>query len=157
FEGGSDWTAPGGQGAKGSDGVTSTVKSTANSIGYVELSYADNAQLSTALVGNAASEFIAPSTDAASLGISTAKVGDGDDLKLTFDYATATKGAYPIYLATYEIVCTAGTPADAAPLLKSFLGYIASEDGQSAISDLGYAPLPDNIATKVRAVIAKLA
>ncbi|MCK9904058.1 phosphate ABC transporter substrate-binding protein PstS [Frankia sp. Cpl3] len=157
FEGGSDWSAPGGQGAKGSDGVTSTVKGTANSIGYVELSYAENASLSTALVGNAADEFIAPSTEAASLGISTAKVAEGDDLKLTFDYATATKGAYPIYLASYEIVCTAGTAADAAPLLKSFLTYTVSEAGQAAIADLGYAPLPDTIAEKVRAVVAKLA
>ncbi|ABW09818.1 phosphate ABC transporter, periplasmic phosphate-binding protein [Parafrankia sp. EAN1pec] len=157
FEGGSDWTAPGGQGAKGSDGVTSTVKSTPNAIGYVELSYAENASLPTALVGNASDEFIAASTDAASIGISSAKVADGDDLKLTFDYTTATKGAYPIYLATYEIVCTAGTPADQAPLLKSFLTYIASADGQAAIGDLGYAPLPDEIATKVRGVIAKIA
>ncbi|MEX5634593.1 phosphate ABC transporter substrate-binding protein PstS [Parafrankia sp. FMc2] len=157
FEGGSDWTAPGGQGSRGSDGVTAAVQSTPNAIGYVELSYAENAELSTAQVGNAAGEFIAPSTDAASLGISTAEVAEGDDLKLTFDYATSTAGAYPIYLATYEIVCTAGTPADAAPLVKSFLTYTASEQGQAAIADLGYAPLPDTIATKVRAVIAKLA
>ncbi|MCK9930052.1 phosphate ABC transporter substrate-binding protein PstS [Frankia sp. Mgl5] len=157
FDGGSDWTAPGGQGAKGSDGVTSTVKSTPNAIGYVELSYAENASLPTALIGNAADEFVEVSTDAASIGISTAKIADGDDLKLTFDYTTATKGAYPIYLATYEIACTAGTPADQAPLLKSFLTYIASEAGQSAIADLGYAPLPDEIATKVRGVIAKIA
>ncbi|CUU58443.1 phosphate transport system substrate-binding protein [Parafrankia irregularis] len=157
FEGGSDWKAPGGQGAKGSDGVTSTVKSTANAVGYVELSYAENAGLSTAKIGNAADEFVAVSTDGASLGISTAKVADGDDLKLTFDYATATKGAYPIYLASYEIVCTTGNDAAAAPLLKSFLTYTASEDGQAAIADLGYAPLPDSIATKVRAVIEKIA
>ncbi|WP_018503399.1 phosphate ABC transporter substrate-binding protein PstS [Parafrankia discariae] len=157
FEGGSDWTAPGGQGAKGSDGVTSTVKSTPNAIGYVELSYAENASLPTALIGNAADEFVEVSTDAASIGISSAKVAEGDDLKLTFDYTTATKGAYPIYLATYEIACTTGTPADQAPLLKSFLTYISSEAGQSAIADLGYAPLPDTIAAKVRGVVAKIA
>ncbi len=40
-----EWTAPGGQGAKGSDGVASAVKSTPNSIGYVELSFAQDAKL----------------------------------------------------------------------------------------------------------------
>jgi phosphate transport system substrate-binding protein len=156
FDSGSDWKAPGGQGAKGSDGVTSTVKSTENSIGYAELSYAENAGLSTVKVKNAAGEYIAPSTDGASLGLSTAKVAEGDDLKLTFDYTTATKGAYPVYLVTYEIVCTTGLPADQAKLVKSFLTYTASDAAQTAIGGLGYAPLPDSVATKVRAVVAKL-
>ncbi len=157
FDSGSDWKAPGGQGAKGSDGVTSTVKSTENSIGYAELSYAENAGLSTVKVKNAAGEYVAPSTDGASLGLSTAKIADGDDLKLTFDYATATKGAYPVYLVTYEIACTKGLSADQAALVKSFLTYTASEAAQSSIGDLGYAPLPDAVATKVRAVVATLA
>nr|WP_157892248.1 MULTISPECIES: phosphate ABC transporter substrate-binding protein PstS [Frankia] len=157
FDSGSDWKAPGGQGAKGSDGVTSTVKSTENSIGYAELSYAENAGLSTVKVKNAAGEYIEPSTDGASLGLSTAKVADGDDLKLTFDYTTATKGAYPVYLVTYEIACTKGLSADQAALVKSFLTYTASDAAQSSIGDLGYAPLPDAVATKVRAVVAKLA
>ena len=136
---------------------TSTVKSTPNSIGYAELSYAENAELSTAKVKNANGEFVEVSTDAASLGLSTAKVAEGDDLKLTFDYATATPGAYPIYLVTYEITCTSGLPADQAALVKSFLTYTASKEGQAAISEVGYAPLPDSVATRVRAVVAKLA
>ncbi|WP_225438397.1 phosphate ABC transporter substrate-binding protein PstS [Candidatus Frankia nodulisporulans] len=157
FDSGSDWKAPGGQGAKGSDGVTSTVKSTENSIGYAELSYAENAGLSTVKVKNAAGEYIAPSTEGASLGLGTAKIADGDDLKLTFDYTTATKGAYPVYLVTYEIACTSGLPAEEAALVKSFLTYTASDAAQKSIGDLGYAPLPDAVASKVRAVIAKLA
>ncbi|MCK9896304.1 phosphate ABC transporter substrate-binding protein PstS [Frankia sp. AgB32] len=156
YKGGSDWTAPGGQGAKGSDGVTSTVKSTENSIGYAELSYAENAGLSTVKVKNAAGEYIAPSTDAASLGLSTAKIAAGEDLKLTFDYTTATKGAYPVYLVTYEIACTSGLPADQAALVKSFLTYTASADAQNKIAALGYSPLPDSVATAVRTQIGKL-
>jgi phosphate transport system substrate-binding protein len=156
YDSGSDWKAPGGQGSKGSDGVTATVKSTPNSIGYAELSYAENAGLPTVDVKNAAGEYAKISTDGASKGLSTAKVAEGDDLKLTFDYTTSVAGAYPIYLVTYEIACTAGGDAAAAPLVKSFLTYTASEAGQSAISGLGYAPLPDGVATKVRAVVAKL-
>jgi phosphate transport system substrate-binding protein len=157
FDSGSDWKAPGGQGSKGNEGVTATVKSTPNSIGYVELSFAENAKLSTAKVKNAAGEFVAVSTDAASIGISSAKIAEGKDLKLTFDYKTATPGAYPIYLIAYEITCTKGLPADQAALVKSFLTYTASKAGQDAISKVGYAPLPDSVATKVRDVIAGLA
>jgi phosphate transport system substrate-binding protein len=155
----SDWKGTGGQGAKGSDGITSVVKSTAGAIGYVEESYADNAGLPTAEIKNAAGEYVKPSTDAASKGLSTATVAAGDDLQVTFDYKTAVSGAYPIYLISYEIVCTAGgSGGDAGKqaLLKSFLTYTASGRGQSSITGLGYAPLPSSLATKVNAVVAKL-
>jgi phosphate transport system substrate-binding protein len=154
YDSGSDWKAPGGQGSKGNEGVTATVKSTANSVGYVELSFAENASLSTAQIQNAAKEFVAVSEDAASKGISSAKIAEGNDLKLTFDYTTATPGAYPVYLVAYEIACTKGLPAGQAKLVKSFLTYTASADGQASIKDLGYAPLPDNVATRVRSVIS---
>ncbi|WP_416210944.1 phosphate ABC transporter substrate-binding protein PstS, partial [Frankia sp. Cr2] len=74
FGSGSDWKAPTGQGSKGSDGVTSTVKSTAGAIGYVELSFAENAGLSTAKIKNGAGEYVAVSTEATSKGVSTATV-----------------------------------------------------------------------------------
>ncbi len=158
FGSGSDWKAPGdhAQGSKGSDGVTATVKSTPGAIGYVELSYAENAGLSTAKIKNGAGEYVAASTDGASKGLSAAKVADGSDLKLTFDYTATTAGAYPIYLVTYEITCTKGLPADQATLVKSFLTYTSSSGGQTAISSLGYAPLPTEIASKVSSVVATI-
>ncbi|WP_131768625.1 phosphate ABC transporter substrate-binding protein PstS [Candidatus Protofrankia californiensis] len=153
---GSDWKAPGGQGSKGSDGVTQTVKSTPGSIGYVELSYAENAALSTAKIKNGAGEYVAVSTDAASKGLSTAKIAEGSDLKLTFDYAATTSGAYPIYLVAYEITCTKGLPADQAALVKSFLTYTSSKDGQAAIAGLGYSPLPTELQSRVSSVVATI-
>jgi phosphate transport system substrate-binding protein len=158
FDHASDWKAKaaGAQGSKGSDGVTATVKSTPGAIGYAELSYAENAKLSTAKVKNAAGEYVAVSTAGASKALSTATVASGNDLKLTFDYKTATAGAYPIYLVTYEIVCTKGLPAGPAALVKSFLTYTSSEAGQAAIAGIGYAPLPTEVATKVRSAVATL-
>ena len=37
--------------------------------------------------------------------------------------------------------------------MKSFLSYFASKDGQASLTDLNYAPLPDEIRTKVEAAI----
>ena len=42
FEGGKKWTAPGGNGVKGSDGVATAVSQTDGAIGYMELSFATN-------------------------------------------------------------------------------------------------------------------
>ena len=68
------------------------MKSTAGAIGYVEESYADDAGLPTAQIKNANGEYVKASTDAASKGLSTATVADGNDLKVTFDYTTKVAG-----------------------------------------------------------------
>src|SRR5262249_55921217 len=54
---------PVGIGAKGNEGVTGQVKQTPNSIGYVELIYAEQNKLSVAVVKNSAGEFVKPSLD----------------------------------------------------------------------------------------------
>jgi phosphate transport system substrate-binding protein len=149
------WKAAGGTGAKGSDGVASAVKSTAGAIAYVELSFAQNSSLSMAKIKNGAGEFTALTGDSAGKTIAGAKiVGTGLDLKMDIDYATTTAGAYPIVLATYEIVCSKGSAKAAA--IKGFLTYTSSQAGQDALSDLGYAPLPASVLTKVQASVAAI-
>lgn len=151
------WKAPGGQGAKGSDGVSAAVKSTPNTIGYVEFSYATNNSLSYAKIDNG-SGAVELTTDAVGKAVAAATVtGTGDDLSLKLDYATKAPGAYPILLITYEITCAQGLPAEQAALTKSFLTYVSSTDGQSKLASLGYAPLPTEIQQKVQAVVAKIA
>jgi phosphate transport system substrate-binding protein len=150
------WKAPGGTGAKGSDGVASAVKSSAGSLAYVELSFAENSSLKKAKIKNGAGEYAELTGDSAGKTIAGAKVtGTGNDLKMTIDYATSTPGAYPIVLVTYEIACSKGSPKAAA--IKGFLNYTSSTGGQSALSDLGYAPLPDAVRTKVATSVAAIA
>jgi phosphate transport system substrate-binding protein len=151
------WTAPGGQGAPKSDGVTTVVKQSDGAISYVEMSYATNAGLKTAKVANGSGEFVALSPESASKAVEGAQiVGTGNDLALKIDYATKTPGAYPIVLVTYEIACEKGLPADQAKFVKSFLGYTSSDAGQKALTQLGYAPLPTSVATKVRSSVQAL-
>ncbi|SCF36271.1 phosphate ABC transporter substrate-binding protein PstS [Micromonospora mirobrigensis] len=151
------WKAPGGVAAPKSDGVASKVKSTEGTISYVEWSYAENAGLSKAKVANGAGEFTELTAEAAGKTIAGAKIeGQGDDLKMSIDYNTKEAGAYPIVLVTYEIVCTKGTPAEKLGLIKGLLGHAASSEGQSELTELGYAPLPDEVRTKVEAAVKNL-
>jgi phosphate transport system substrate-binding protein len=55
-----------------------------------------------------------------------ARVGTGNDLALTLDYATKTKNAYPINLVTYEIVCSVYKDPAKGALVKAFLTHFAS-------------------------------
>ncbi|MDI2131734.1 phosphate ABC transporter substrate-binding protein PstS [Yinghuangia seranimata] len=152
-----DWPSQEGQSAKGSDGVANVVKTTAGAIGYMEGSFAENAGLGVAQINTGAAAPVKLTPEAAGKAVSAAKItGTGNDLKLQLDYATKAEGAYPIVLVTYEIACEKGTPADKLPLVKSFLTYTSSEEGQSILAKNGYAPLPAEIATKVRTAVAAL-
>lgn len=156
YSSGKDWTAPGGQGAKGSDGVASALKSTPNSIGYVEYSFTQEGGLGVAEIDNGGGA-VALTPESAAKAVESAQVtGTGNNLTLKIDYTTTTPGAYPIVLVTYEITCEKGLPADQLDLTKAFLTYTASADGQSKLVDLGYAPLPESLDTKVQDAVASL-
>ncbi|MEK8109153.1 substrate-binding domain-containing protein [Micromonospora sp. M12] len=123
--------------------MASSVKGADGSIGYMEWSFAENAGLKMSKIGNGAGEFTALTAEAAGKTIAGAAVeGQGDDLKLKIDYNTKEAGAYPIVLATYEIVCSNGLAADKLKLVKGLLGYAASAEGQNSLTDLGYARCP---------------
>lgn len=152
YEGGKAWQADGGQAAAGSAGVAQGVKQNSGAIGYFELSYAKD--MTSVAIATGASTPVKPSVESATADIAAAKVvGTGKDLSLKLDYATKADNAYPMTLVTYEIVCDKGNKADSLPAVKSFLGYIASEDGQKVLSENDYAPIPADIIAKVRTTI----
>ncbi|MFF8637092.1 phosphate ABC transporter substrate-binding protein PstS [Streptomyces pilosus] len=157
YEPSKSWEAKGGQSAQGSSGVAQQVKQTAGAISYMELSYAKDG-MKTVSVKTEAAEPVAATVENATAAIGAAKVvGTGKDLALELDYTPSAEGAYPIVLVTYEIVCDKGNKAETLPTTKSFLNYMASEDGQSLLADAGYAPMPQEIITKVRETISSLA
>ena len=71
---------------------------------------------------------------------------DGDGIRLDIDY-TPGGDAYPLVMATYEVVCSAG--GSNPELLRDFLGLFASETTQASLEELGYAPLPGELREKV--------
>lgn len=151
-----DWPAAikSGQGAKGSDGVASSVKTTPNSIGYVELSFLASQGLSGAWLDNGGGA-IEPTSANAAITISTATVtGSGNNLPLKIDYSTTT--GYPMVLVTYEITCEKGLDSSLLPLTKSFLTYTASDDAQGKLSSSGYVPITGDLLTKVRSAVSSI-
>ena len=154
FEGGKAWEAKGGQGAKGSDGVANAVKSTPNSIGYVELSFAQDAGLSSAWIDNGNGPIEATSANAATTIASATVDGTGNNLPLKIDRAGTT--GYPIVLVTYEITCEKGLSGSDLELTKSFLTYTASNDGQAALTDIGYVPITGDLLTKVQTAVSSI-
>ncbi|WP_130490941.1 phosphate ABC transporter substrate-binding protein PstS [Motilibacter rhizosphaerae] len=153
------WKAPGGQGAAKSSGVASAIAAGDGTIGYVEYSFVQSASLKAAKIANDGKNFVELSAANASKAVEGAKPADGatgNDLALSLDYATTDPSAYPIVLVTYEITCEKGLKADEASFVKSFLGYTSGAGQQLLTPDLGYAPLPASLQTKVAAAVAAI-
>jgi phosphate transport system substrate-binding protein len=152
-----NWPAPGGQGSKGTQGIAQGVKSTPGGIGYMELSFATQSQIPYAKVGNAAGKFVELTQANVTNFLSKAKVvGSGSDLKLQFDYGNTDENAYPNLLVTYEIVCSKGNAPDKLNLVKDYLSYMASDDGQKLLPGQGYVELPKNLQSKIQDAVKSL-
>ncbi|ORX04369.1 phosphate-binding protein [Mycobacterium triplex] len=143
-----------GEGATKSSGVIQAVRATHGAIGYVEKGFADQAGLPYAQLVTAGG-VVPLTTETASTAIDTATfVSGGNDLVLNLNsmYATQQPGAYPLVLATYEIVCSKGYDAETARAIKSFL-TVAANTGQSNLAAAGYIPLTDKVKKRLVAAI----
>ena len=143
---------PTGTGAKGNEGVAANIQQTKGSIGYTEFSFAKQTQLKTATLQNKAGVFIAPTPGAA------AKALEGETVPADFALQVpdpAGKEAYPIVSLTWMLLY--GQPKDAAKAkeMAEFLRW-SVKDGKQYATELGYIPLPDELATKVSATLDKI-
>ncbi|MGC9543710.1 phosphate ABC transporter substrate-binding protein PstS [Streptomyces sp. UG1] len=156
YEPSKSWAAKGGQSASGSSGVAQQVTQTAGAISYMELSYVKGG-MKAVKIKTDAPDPVEATVENATKSLTEAKVvGTGKDLALELNYTPKAEGAYPITLVTYEIVCDKGNKAETLPAVKSFLGYISSEDGQAQLTEAGYAPVPDELITQVRDTVKGL-
>lgn len=143
-----------GEGKEKNAGILDAVSSNGNSISYLDYSDIFAAGLQSAEIDNGGGP-VALTAESAAQAIGAAQnVGEGNDIKLQFDYRT-TEG-YPIVAVAYEIVCSAGLDAEKTELLKSFLTYTSSDDGQSELERIGYVPLPENVQTAVEAAVVAI-
>jgi phosphate transport system substrate-binding protein len=145
-----------GEGKEKSAGVANAVKSTEGGITYAEWSYAKDNKLGIASIDNGAGAVeLTGDTVGKAVGVAT-QSGDGNNIKLKLDYATKEAGAYPILLVTYEIVCSKAKDPAKAKLVKAFLKSFAAPAEQTKLQDIGYAPLPASVQSKVAAAIDAL-
>lgn len=145
---------PVGLGGKGSEGVSGLVSQTPGAIGYVELSYADQNHLPSALIRNAAGEWVAPTLQS----VTAAAAGAVKKLPANTDYRISIvnpqgKGAYPIASFTWILVYQHQQNAAKGKKLVDFLRW-AYTDGEKVAGELDYAPLP---ASMVKMLTKRLA
>jgi phosphate transport system substrate-binding protein len=134
---------PAGLGGSGNEGVSGLVKQTPGSIGYVELIYALQNNISYGPVQNADGNFINASVAAVTAAASAAAKAMPPDFRVSITNAPG-KDVYPIssftWLLFYESPKDKKTAATMVDFMKWALGA-----GQKFAPDLGYAPLPQEV------------
>jgi phosphate transport system substrate-binding protein len=143
-----------GEGAQKSAGVIQAVQSTPGAIGYVEKGFADQGRLPYAQIDDGSGAAALTNETAGDAIDNAAFAGMSNDLKLDLNslYSTKKAGAYPLVLATYEIVCSKGYNPATSTAVKSFL-TAAANDGQGGLSAAGYVRLPDKFKQRLVAAI----
>lgn len=146
-----DWPAAfGGEAAKGTSGVVAAVRNGQGTIGYADESQTKG--LKTAQYAReAGGDFVGPTADAAAKVVSASQQVEGraqNDLALNLDRTAA---GYPFVLVSYVIVCEDYKDDNEGKLVKDYIGYISSDEGQEdAKESAGSAPLADELAAKVK-------
>jgi phosphate transport system substrate-binding protein len=150
FNGGTGVSAP------GNEGTSAFVRDHEGAITYNEWSFAQQQRLFYATILTPASKDpVTLSDQSVGKTIDTAKIaGQGNNLVLDTSgfYTPKQAGAYPIVLASYELVCSKYPDPQVGQAVRSFL-QSAIGPGQADLGKNGYSPLPADFRTKVSTAV----
>ncbi len=149
-----------GEGAKGNDGTAAAVKQTEGAISYNEWSFAQEQHLNSAkIITSAGPDPVELNTDTVGKTIASAYIiKPGNDLVLdtiSF-YRPNQPGAYPIVLATYEIVCSKYPDPQVGTAVRAFLQSTIGA-GQKGLTENGYIPIPDEFKSRLTSAVNAIA
>jgi phosphate transport system substrate-binding protein len=138
--------------ARGNEGVASRIKISEGSIGYVEYGFAKRLGLAMAALQNKAGAFIMPSEQAGKTALGEASSASREDLRLDApDPASAE--SYPIVTFSWLLLYRQYANADKATAMRQFVDW-GLHTGQTFAGELGYIPLPPEIAARGAEAIA---
>ena len=156
------WTYPaddafpvdGGEAADGTSGVIEAVTQGDGAIGYADASQAGDLGVASIEIGDA---YVAPSAAGAAAVVDESKE-DRSAGKYVISYelnrTTDNPDSYPIVLVSYEFGCTAGADEAQAGIIKGYLGYIISAEGQDAAAEnAGSAPISDDLREQLQPAV----
>jgi phosphate transport system substrate-binding protein len=147
-----NWPAPSAIGAKGNEGLAGLIRQTPGAIGYVELAYALQNDISYAALRNSAGQFVLPSVDSVRSAASEKPNVNPDDYSIV-DMGGA--ASYPI--AGYSWVMlwkNQPDPGKGKDLVNLFRWLVT--DGQTYATNVKYVGLPKNVQAQADRALASI-
>ena len=140
-------------GQKGNEGVAGMVRSAPYTFGYVELIYAEQNHMSFGSVRNAAFKYVKASTAGVTAAAAASKNMPAD-FRVSITNAPGAD-SYPISSFTWLLIPVQSADPAKGKVLHDFVLWML-DHGESEASALTYAPLPTEVAAKVRAAAAQI-
>ncbi|MGV8912652.1 MAG: phosphate ABC transporter substrate-binding protein PstS [Rhodoglobus sp.] len=144
----------GGEGAPQTSGLVDAVTNGTGTIGYADASRAGDLGTVAVKVGD---EYVAYSPEAAAAIVDASPFAEGrgeTDFALELDRASDASGVYPVVLISYLIACNEYASSENVDLVKGYLSYIISPEGQSTAADAaGSAPISSKLFEKAQAAV----
>jgi phosphate transport system substrate-binding protein len=146
-------------GGRGNDGVAALIQQIPGSIGYLEYGYAKLAELPAAVLENRSGAHVAPTPESSLAALTIPK-----DFKMPEQFRIwipdpPGKDAYPIvtytWLLCYKDYRNYSRDSRFAETLKKVLRYCLTE-GQKVSAELGYIPLPREVAEPVLKAVEQI-
>lgn len=144
---------PVGLGAKGNEGVAGMVRQMDGSFGYVELIYAVQNKIPYGAVQNAAGAWLKGSLEGATAAAASVKNMPAD-FRVSITNSPG-KDAYPISSFTWLLIPTQSKDQAKGKIIVDLLNWIL-DSGEPMATTLDYAPLPENVKTKVKQTIKQI-
>ncbi len=144
---------PIGLGGKGNEGVAGSIRQLQGSIGYVELIYAVQNNITYGSVRNAAGNFVKASLESVTAAAASAPKMPAD-FRVSITNAPG-KDAYPISSFTWLLIPAQSKDAAKGKILADFLNWMVT-DGQKMTAALSYAPLPEGVVQKEKEAIKQV-
>jgi phosphate transport system substrate-binding protein len=145
---------PVGLGGKGNEGVAGTIRQIEGSIGYVELIYAVQNNISYGAIRNKRGNFVKASLASITSAAAAAAPNMPADYRLSITDADG-KDSYPIASFTWLLIPQQSRDAQKGRVLRDFLSWML-KDGQGQVAALTYAPLPKEVVKKLQATISTI-
>ncbi len=140
----------GGEGAPQTSGVVAAVAAGEGSIGYADASQIGD--LPAAAVG-VAGEFVEFSPEAAGRIVDSSERTGGQsefDFAIEVNRTPDSADTYPIALVSYHIVCLQYDSQETVDLVKAFMTYVGSDEGQAAAAaSAGAAPISPEVQAEI--------
>ena len=153
-------SAKGGQGASGTSGVVGVLDSTPGSIGYADDSAVKSDSKLAVVSIKVGSSYNAPSASGAAKVLAQSPPASGQpatSMATDIDRTSTVKGGYPLMLASYLLACEKYSDSATADMVKGYLTYVVSPQGQqAAASAAGSAPLDPSLSQKASTIVAKI-
>jgi phosphate transport system substrate-binding protein len=145
---------PVGQPAERSSDMADKVKNTPGALGYVELQYADDNQITHASVLNPAGKFVKATAESVTAACAAVEAPSWDKLAASLTNAPGAD-SYPISSFTWLYVRPSARDQRRTAALIGLLNW-AYADGQSIAVQEGYSQLPRQLVVKVLAKVNSL-